>query len=246
VRMVDDANGYSDLLEMVKEHLQRRIERGERTCRIDPALLDKLDAARAQRGRGQLRGASSDKASLLAELERELTECKECPLWETRTKMVFGDGDPEARLVFVGEAPGRDEDLEGKPFVGRAGQLLTRIIEAVDLKREDVYICNVLKCRPPGNRTPSPEEIHHCEPFLLRQLDIIQPAIIVALGAPAAQTLRHTKEAVGRLRGEFREFRGAKLMATYHPAACLRSPKYKPYVWDDMQKVRDEYRRTTG
>jgi DNA polymerase len=150
---------------------------------------------------------------------------------------VFGVGNPQARLVFVGEAPGRDEDLQGEPFVGDAGQLLTRIIQAMGLQRSEVYICNVLKCRPPGNRNPNPDEIEECHPFLLRQLNAIRPAAVVALGTFAAHILLGTKEPISKLRGQFHDYHGVPLMPTFHPAYLLRNPAMKKEVWQDMRQV---------
>ena len=176
---------------------------------------------------------------ILEELRREMQACHKCPLGKTRTNLVFGVGNPMANLMFVGEAPGRDEDLQGEPFVGRAGQLLTKIIEAIGLKRSDVYIANVLKCRPPGNRNPLPEEIVLCMPYLIKQIEIIQPKVLCALGTFAAQTLLNTKAPVGTLRGKFHEYKGIPMMVTFHPAYLLRNPNDKAKVWDDMKKVRD-------
>jgi DNA polymerase len=154
--------------------------------------------------------------------------------------VVFGVGNPDAELMFVGEAPGRDEDLQGEPFVGRAGQLLTRIIEAIGRKRQDVYIANVIKCRPPNNRNPQEDEIAQCEPFLLRQVELIQPHVIVALGTYAAQTLLKTTLPISQLRGRFHTYHGCKLMPTFHPAFLLRNPERKRSVWEDMQLVQRE------
>lgn len=182
----------------------------------------------------------STAAAELAALEAEYAACMLCPLSKTRTRVVFGSGSPTAKLLFVGEAPGFDEDREGKPFVGAAGQLLTKIIEAMKLKREDVYIANCLKCRPPGNRNPNPTEIATCSPILERQIEIIRPKIICALGKFAAQTLLNTEEPISRLRGRFFETRGARLMPTFHPAYLLRNPADKKLVWEDMQKIMRE------
>jgi len=173
----------------------------------------------------------------LEDIRAELGECGRCGLGGTRTNLVFGVGSSEARLVFVGEAPGRDEDLQGEPFVGEAGQLLTKIIQAMGFKREDVYICNVLKCRPPNNRNPLPAEIEQCHPFLLRQLKAIAQVAIVALGTFAAQTLLSTKEPISKLRGRFHDYHGIPLMPTFHPAFLLRNAAMKREVWEDMQQV---------
>jgi uracil-DNA glycosylase family 4 len=178
----------------------------------------------------------------LEEIRDDLGDCRRCQLAPSRRNIVFGAGNPRAELMFVGEAPGADEDEQGLPFVGRAGQLLTRIIEAIEMRREDVYICNILKCRPPGNRNPEPDEIASCEPFLLRQIAAIRPKVICALGTFGAQTLLRTREPISRLRGQFIEYRGAKLMATFHPAYLLRNPGEKRKVWEDVQKIRDYLR----
>jgi uracil-DNA glycosylase family 4 len=164
-------------------------------------------------------------------------DCTRCKLHRSRTKIVFGVGNRKAELVFVGEGPGRDEDEQGEPFVGRAGKLLTQMIEAMGLRREDVYICNVVKCRPPENRLPEKDEIATCSPFLLRQLAVIEPKVICCLGSCAAQTLLRTTQGISRFRGVWFDFRGAKLIATYHPAYLLRNPNAKGEVWKDLQKV---------
>lgn len=169
----------------------------------------------------------------------DLKNCERCKLSPTRRNIVFGSGNPNADLMFVGEAPGAAEDEQGLPFVGRAGQLLTKIIEAIDMRREEVYICNILKCRPPGNRNPETDEIAACEQFLFRQIASVKPKVICALGAPSAQTLLRTKEAISRLRGHLVDYRGSKLMATFHPAYLLRNPNEKRKVWEDMKAIRD-------
>ena len=173
----------------------------------------------------------------LDDIRADLGECTRCRLHKARTKLVFGVGNPKAELVFVGEGPGHDEDIQGEPFVGRAGKLLTQMIEAMSLRREDVYICNVVKCRPPENRLPDKDEIAVCSPFLLRQLAAIQPKVICCLGACSAQTLLATTQGISRFRGEWFDFRGSKLIATYHPAYLLRNPPAKSEVWKDLQKV---------
>lgn len=170
-------------------------------------------------------------------IRETIGDCTRCKLHKGRTNIVFGVGDPKAELVFVGEGPGHDEDVQGEPFVGRAGKLLTQMIEAMSLRREDVYICNVVKCRPPENRLPERDEIATCSPFLLRQLDVIRPKVICCLGACAAQTLLQTTQGISRFRGEWLDYRGSKLIATYHPAYLLRNPPAKSEVWKDLQKV---------
>jgi uracil-DNA glycosylase len=176
----------------------------------------------------------------LPKIREDIGECTRCKLHKGRNKLVFGDGSPTAKLVFVGEGPGADEDAQGLPFVGRAGKLLTQMIEAMGLQRQDVYICNVVKCRPPENRTPEPDEVQTCSPYLLRQIDAINPKVIVCLGAVAAKTLLETNRGISQYRGEWQEWRGRKLMATYHPAYLLRNPPAKADVWKDLQKVMAE------
>jgi uracil-DNA glycosylase len=173
----------------------------------------------------------------LPDVRTELGDCQRCVLCKTRKNLVFGEGNSHAGLVFVGEAPGADEDMQGRPFVGKAGQLLTRIIVAMGLQRQDVYICNILKCRPPGNRNPKPEEIAACEPFLIRQLQAIQPKAICALGTFAAHTLLKTDIPITLLRGRFHSYQGIPLMPTYHPAYLLRNAGAKKQVWEDVQQI---------
>jgi uracil-DNA glycosylase len=173
----------------------------------------------------------------LLKVREDLGECTRCKLHRTRHTIVFGDGNPKAELVFVGEGPGADEDAQGLPFVGRAGKLLTQMIEAMGLQRKDVYICNVVKCRPPENRQPEEDEVSTCSPFLFRQIDVIAPKVVVCLGAVAAKTLLQTNRGISQFRGEWLEFRGRKLLATYHPAYLLRNPPAKSEVWKDLQKV---------
>jgi len=173
----------------------------------------------------------------LPRIREDIGDCTRCKLHKGRTKIVFGTGNPNADLMFVGEGPGRDEDLSGEPFVGRAGRLLTDMIKAMGLQREDVYIANVVKCRPPENRLPEKDEITTCSPFLMRQIDAIKPKVICTLGSCSAQTLLQTAQGISKLRGEWFDFRGTKLMPTYHPAYLLRNPAAKPEVWKDLQKV---------
>jgi DNA polymerase len=184
--------------------------------------------------------ASASSVELLAQLKAEIgPDCTRCKLHTLgRKQVVFGVGNPNAQLMFVGEGPGADEDQQGEPFVGRAGQLLTKIIEAIGLKREDVYIANIIKCRPPGNRNPEPDEVERCEPFLFRQVAAIRPKVIVALGKFAAQSLLRTTDPITRLRGRSFNYRGATLIPTFHPAFLLRNPSSKREVWEDMKKVR--------
>ncbi|GAB6908040.1 uracil-DNA glycosylase [Desulfosarcina cetonica] len=180
---------------------------------------------------------SATSPETLDQVRADLGECTRCPLCQGRTHIVFGEGDPKARLVFVGEGPGFEEDQSGHPFVGAAGQLLTKIIAAMQLSRETVYIANIVKCRPPGNRNPQPDEIRACMPFLRRQLAAIRPQVICALGKVAAQTLLDTQTSISRLRGDFHAFMDIPLMPTFHPAFLLRNPERKREVWQDVQKI---------
>lgn len=178
----------------------------------------------------------------LEALRADLGDCQRCGLGKTRQCLVFGVGNPQARLVLVGEAPGREEDEKGEPFVGEAGRLLDRILFAMGLQRDEVYICNVLKCRPPNNRNPEPNEVATCEPFLIRQLASIRPQVIVALGLFAVQTLLQSKMPISRLRGTWQQYQGIPLMPTYHPAYLLRNPNGKREVWADMKQVIERLR----
>ncbi len=175
----------------------------------------------------------------LKKIEIEVLSCKKCGLWKNRRKAVFGEGDPMSKVVFVGEAPGRDEDIQGRPFCGRAGMLLTKMIEALGFKREDVYITNVVKCRPPGNRDPKPEEISACRPYLEAQLDIIKPKVICALGSFSAKTLLSTDTKISGLRGKLNRYKDSFVIPTYHPAFLLRNPNMKRIVWQDLKKIKE-------
>jgi DNA polymerase len=186
---------------------------------------------------GRTTGSVAALASL-AEVAQAAAACHGCSLAATATNVVPGEGNPDADFVCVGEAPGANEDASGRPFVGQAGQLLTKILEAINLSREDVFICNVLKHRPPGNRNPLPEEVHACSPFLLRQLELLRPEVILALGTYAAQTLLQTKQSIGALRGQVHRYYGIPLIVTYHPAALLRNPGWKRPCWEDVQLAR--------
>jgi uracil-DNA glycosylase len=211
-------NELQDIIAQIKKHIEMELLAGKEEI-IFPAESGKKNPG-------------------LADLKKEALSCKDCDLCETRTKVVFGTGNPKAKLMFVGEAPGMDEDLQGLPFVGRAGELLMKIIESIDLKRADVYIANVLKCRPPDNRAPLPTEILACERFLTKQIELVNPKVICALGKFAAQTLLRSTEPISKLRGKFYDYRSTKLMPTFHPAYLLRNPGDKRLVWDDMKKIR--------
>ena len=180
----------------------------------------------------------------LEDIRADIGECIRCPLSQGRTKVVHSEGNPEARLMFVGEAPGADEDAQGRPFVGRAGQLLNKIIEAIGLRREDVFIGNVNRCRPPGNRTPTIEEAKACKGFLLREVAVVRPEVIVVLGNTAMKNLLDTKEGITKLRGQFQDYHGIKVMPTFHPAYLLRDPSKKRETWEDMKKVREYLAKT--
>ncbi len=223
-----------DLRQQAAEHLRFFGE-------LDVAGLTKAELTAEKPAKAEGRRPEAGSAhDLLVDLRNDIGDCTRCKLHRLgRTQIVFGVGNPDADLMFVGEAPGQEEDLQGFPFVGRAGQLLTKIIEAIGLRREDVYIANVLKCRPPQNRNPEPDEVASCQPFLRRQIAAVRPKVIVALGSFAARTLLNTEESISRLRGRVYEHEGAKLVATYHPAYLLRSPDKKRDTWEDMKKVRE-------
>jgi len=189
-----------------------------------------------------LRVPAEEAPQSLEEIRQELGDCQRCKLWKSRTRIVFGVGNRNADLMFVGEAPGADEDAQGIPFVGRAGRLLTKIIEAMGFKREQVYIANILKCRPPNNRDPEPDEVETCEGFLFKQIEAVQPKIIVALGRYAAQNLLQTKTPISKIRGEFFQFQNSLLIPTFHPSYLLRNPSAKRQVWEDMKAVQARLR----
>jgi uracil-DNA glycosylase family 4 len=180
-------------------------------------------------------------AADIADLNKQICNCMKCALGKTRTKFVFGVGNPNADLMVIGEAPGADEDAQGIPFVGRAGQLLTKILEAIQFKRDDVYIANILKCRPPNNRKPNPEEVEQCEPYLWKQIDLIKPKLILCVGLTAAHTLLKTEESLTSLRASVHNYHGVPTFVTYHPAALLRNPNWKKPTWEDVQKLRKMY-----
>ncbi|MBD3185057.1 uracil-DNA glycosylase [Candidatus Poribacteria bacterium] len=228
----DIISEYLDTLTTVKSYLEEQIYLGFSETQINRSSQD--DSKEQSE-------SSIVVYNNMDEIRSAVESCQLCPLHKTRTNVVFGDGSEEAKLVFVGEAPGTDEDKQGKPFVGKAGQKLTQIIEAMGLSRPEVYIANVLKCRPPRNRNPKPEEIETCEPYLIAQLRLIKPRIICALGTFAAQTLLRSDKRISTLRGRFHTYQGIRLMPTYHPAYLLRNPKFKRDVWEDVQKIMAEY-----
>ncbi|MGZ3635885.1 MAG: uracil-DNA glycosylase [Syntrophales bacterium] len=233
----DPADELLALVRYLKAQIQSEIDTGKKPAYLcTTGGLAVPDTAAADNSQTQSL-TSPGKSLTLGEVRSELGDCQRCPLGRVRTNIVFGEGNPNAEIAFVGEAPGGDEDIQGRPFVGRAGQLLTKIIAAMGLKRSDVYICNILKCRPPGNRNPKPEEITACEPFLVKQLEAINPRVICALGTFAARTLLKTDVPITVLRGKFHSYHGIQLMPTYHPAYLLRNPEAKKQVWEDVQKI---------
>ena len=219
-------------VQKAKRYLKQQQELGEtelvlKRAKAKPAVPEKPKSAASN--------------TSLDDYRRQIEKCQKCSLGQTRIKFVFGDGDPNSKLVFVGEAPGSDEDEQGLPFVGKAGQLLTKIIEAINFKRSQVYICNILKCRPPNNRNPLPAEIELCEPYLIKQLEIIKPAVICTLGTFASQTLLKTDIPISKLRGKIHYYQNIKLVPTFHPAALLRNPAWKRDTWEDVKLVRQIY-----
>lgn len=205
------------------------------------AMVAAADGQADGQAPGQAEEPIADDGNALDIFRQQICDCSKCSLGSTRQNFVFGAGNPAAGIMFVGEAPGADEDRQGEPFVGAAGQLLNKIISAMDLRREDVYICNILKCRPPNNRDPQPDEIEQCEPYLKRQIELIQPKVICTLGRFAAQTLLRSSDSMGRMRGQAHQYEGIPLVATYHPAALLRNAQWKRPTWEDMKRVRQIY-----
>jgi uracil-DNA glycosylase len=244
-------NSDGEELAMLANTLRRHLERRQRAGIYTVAKANPREIKPSVAGRDLFGGTVDDlfaknpalQAQSLEDLRAAIGDCQRCKLCSGRTNLVFGVGNPNADLMFVGEGPGRDEDLQGEPFVGRAGQLLTDIItKGMGLKRGDVYIANVVKCRPPENRNPEPDEVAACEPFLKKQIELIQPKIIVALGKFAVQTLLQSKAPITRLRGNWHSYHGIKLMPTFHPAYLLRNPADKKLVWEDIKKVIKEMR----
>jgi DNA polymerase len=229
------ADELSEILRDVRAHAQWLLDSNERTVQRSREEVKLVRPSAPPPAARPMPTSSS-----LEQVRAELGDCKRCELCQKRKNIVFGVGNPKAELVFVGEGPGENEDLQGEPFVGAAGQLLTKMIEAMGLSREQVYICNVVKCRPPNNRNPEPDEIAACEPFLLGQLGAIQPKVIVTLGKFAAQTLLRDQTPITRMRGNWRTFNGIKLMPTFHPSYLLRDPSEKRKAWADLQLVMKE------
>ncbi len=246
----------AELVAQVAEHLRYRRELGAESIGERPRaevaspplnMQDKPAAVAAT-----LTSTRLESTETLDDIRRDLGDCQRCKLWKTRTNLVFGEGNPQAALMFVGEAPGADEDASGRPFVGRAGQLLTKMIEAIGMRRDEVYIANIVKSRPPENRPPEKDEIEACSPFILRQIATIHPRLIVTLGNPATQEILKTKTGISRLRGEFQDYPhlpDIKVLPTFHPAYLLRSPDKKREAWEDLKRVRaflDEPRASLG
>jgi uracil-DNA glycosylase family 4 len=207
-----------EFVELARKYISQMVEMGERFVTLEKRQKEK---------------------DTMLTLSEEVRNCTKCPLHSTRRNTVFGEGNPLAELMFVGEAPGREEDLQGRPFVGAAGQLLTKMIEAINLKREDVYIANILKCRPPENRDPLREEVEACRGYLLRQIELVKPGVICGLGSHATKVLLETAIPISRLRGEVHQLGSAKFVPTYHPAALLRNPGWKRSAWEDLKLVRE-------
>lgn len=253
--MTETRTSMADLLSDIRGILVRERELFGEALLIDPGLRGNVTMVRSKPEPPKradepalfempvpatlpITGEAWGSAQTLDGLHERICACVKCPLGHTRTNFVFGTGNPAATLMIIGEAPGADEDAQGEPFVGKAGQLLNKILEAIGFKRGDVYICNILKCRPPGNRKPLAEEVDLCLPYLRKQIALVKPKLILALGLTAAENLLATTESLGRLRGRILEYEGTPLMVTYHPAALLRNPNWKRPAWEDVQAVR--------
>lgn len=221
----------TEIRELLAKQLKHLRELGVEGLRVptEAPVITRIETPRTETPRSET----------FEQIHQEIGDCTRCPLHEQRTHVVHTEGNRKARLMFVGEAPGADEDVQARPFVGRAGQLLTKIIEAIGMKREDVLIGNVNRCRPPGNRAPMPDEVAMCKPFLLREIAVVQPKVIVVLGNTATKNLLDTREGITRLRGTFQDYKGIRVMPTFHPAYLLRDPSKKRETWEDLKKVRD-------
>lgn len=231
---------FHQIFSSLKTYIKFDMEAGKSLIHIDLRKKSFQAAPLTEKNPSIVFNEFSSPVLTLEEIREQMGDCKRCLLCQHRTNLVFGEGNQNATLVFVGEAPGGEEDMQGRPFVGRAGQLLTKIIAAMGFKRSDVYICNILKCRPPGNRNPKPDEIDACEPFLIKQLQAIKPKIICALGTFAAHTLLKSEVPITLMRGRFHTYQSVKLMPTYHPAYLLRNPEAKKLVWEDVQLIMKE------
>jgi len=235
-----------DLLELLNQSQRFLMQQQDLFGNVLPAETKKAAGATSPSPAASLPDEPWTAAATLDELNASICDCLKCGLGSTRTKFVFGTGNPDSDVMFVGEGPGADEDAKGEPFVGRAGQLLNKIIEAVGMKRADVYICNIVKCRPPNNRAPLPEEEAMCTPYLMKQIDLVKPKFIICLGRTAAQWLLQTNDGLSAMRGRMHDFHGAKLIVTYHPAALLRNPEWKKPTWEDMKMFMNAYEGTDG
>lgn len=253
-----ESDDLQELLKLAQQALQCQADLGHKeiileamdhTAKKTPTPLVLEPAQRRPEPLGFFTPSDESTSTVAAEYEnidqhqKAICNCLKCPLGHTRTKFVYGVGSPTAKIMFVGEAPGRDEDLKGEPFVGRAGQLLDKILAAMKLNRQDVYIANILKCRPPENRDPQPDEMQTCLPYLREQIRLIKPQFLCCLGRIAAHGLLNTTTPLGKMRGQWHSFEGIPVLVTYHPAALLRFPQYKPDVWKDMQFLMAEYER---
>lgn len=241
--MKNHVDELRELVRLTRDYLERF--EGQSDCPLAVGVIPRNEAAPTEFPPGTVAVSpppageqGGSRAPGLGEIEKGVSKCRKCALWKTREKTVCGTGASDARVFFVGEAPGAEEDRQGLPFVGRAGQLLTKMLGAIGLERGDVYITNVLKCRPPGNRDPHPDEVACCEPYLLAQLELIKPRLICALGRHAAQTLLKTDTGISKLRGHFHDYHGVKILPTYHPAYLLRNPADKSKAWEDLKKVK--------
>lgn len=226
----------TEIVALAEKALIDAVEEGDGFPEIDRELLKSLKSGYSD----------EDRAELLNKFHHAIENCTQCKLHTGRTKFVFGTGNPNADILFVGEGPGKEEDLTGEPFVGRAGKLLDKILDAIKLDRTMIYIANIVKCRPPNNRDPETDEMATCMPYLLKQIELIRPKLICCLGRVSAQALLETTKPLGKLRGEFHDFRGVKLCVTYHPAALLRNPQFKRGTWEDVKMLRREYDRLRG
>jgi len=231
-----DNSSISSVIKDIKNFIGLEKESGINEVMLKSILRGKASSA------SENRYVDRDSSKQLDELREQALKCKECALSDSRRNVVFGEGNPDASLMFIGEAPGMDEDIQGRPFVGKAGMLLTKIIQAINLTREDVYIANCLKCRPPKNRNPLPSEIIACRGYFMKQIELIKPKVICCLGKFAAQTVLMSDLSITRLRGNFHNYEGIKVMPTFHPAYLLRNPQEKRLVWEDMKRVRDYLR----
>jgi DNA polymerase len=229
-------HGFITILDELAQTLGQMADAGIQTVQTSAESREVVNTW----GLGPVKAAIKT-AETLEDIREHIGDCQRCKLCRSRTNIVFGVGNPQARLMFIGEGPGQEEDRAGEPFVGAAGQLLNRIIDAIKLRRQDVYIANVVKCRPPGNRLPEPDEVATCSPFLRRQIARIRPLFICTLGSCAAQTLLNTSEAVSRLRGQFFDYEGIRVLPTFHPAYLLRNPEKKREVWEDMKLLMKEF-----